>query len=639
MQQTSGRISSVARANGKENALPVIQPVATLIRILGPVLLGFVVLAVLLLVRGRYLQTGSNDLIQHYLLVDEIMQHGHVRPSPLPNIWGMESYPPMSHWMAAVAGWIGGSGIVGMMLITVASIYLSYSAMMRTISSTSSILVFVALFFALQFSLSFVGWEVVQTFFYPQIVANVVYFCMLLVASRLANSEGRATLLLVAGWVTMWIQPVVAVHILALACFLALFDVFESRRGGKALIRSVVVFVVTTLAAAAVVLLNPVFRTMRTIASNDGWLMLGYSNVVLVAVLCGAVGAVNVYRRRSRIDVVLGCAVLAATSLVVLQFLALRLFGDGSMYAVKKHMFIVFTLGVMNVARIVASKLEFERIENLRAWVAPVAAGFMALVPLRDFKEPILPVVQAMKFSDNAVSYVMPSSDVKSGKTVFWDPSASGFVNVLVTAGAIQHAFDNQTNAWVLGQKAVPADAKFVITKRTDELSQNCDKIVLQGRVYEIVDVSCFRGYRPGQKIEMKSGGQTWQYGTSGWYDPEVWGVWGGASSELKLHIVPPLAQKDYELRLEGMPFISPRRPSQNVDVVVNGRKIAQWHFDANSPDKPVAATIPRELIGDGSVVIRFDAPDAISPVDAQVSVDPRKLGLGVRSVQIDVLK
>ena len=103
---------------------------------------------------GPYIESLIFDLAQHYFLVDEIMKHDAVRPVPIPNIATMAIYPPSSHWMAAFIGWIGGSGLVDITLVT--------------------------FFVALIRSCSLIGWEIIENYFHPQLVADVIYLGTLL---------------------------------------------------------------------------------------------------------------------------------------------------------------------------------------------------------------------------------------------------------------------------------------------------------------------------------------------------------------------------------------------------------------------------------------------------------------------------
>jgi hypothetical protein len=179
----------------------------------------------------------------------------------------------------------------------------------------------------------------------------------------------------------MWIQPLVAVHILAAGCVLMTFHSVESWKEENTLpARNVVLLLIVVVASIAIVLTNPAFAVMRNIASNDGDLVLGYNHLMLVAVLCAAIGAFSLWRRLAAsaayVDAVLGSAVIAAACLAILQFALLKLHGDGSAYAVKKHMFIVVTLGIMNAVRAITGYFPESKRKLPSGIAAPLLAGF-----------------------------------------------------------------------------------------------------------------------------------------------------------------------------------------------------------------------------------------------------------------------
>ena len=454
-----------------------------------PLLLGAAILALLLFRFGPYIQPQSFDLVQHYLLVNEIMKHATVMPDAYSRMGAMAVYPPVAHWMAAVIGWIGGSGLVGITLISIVSVYASYLLISRLIGSTVGIILFFALFWLFRDSGSQVGWEVVTNFFYPQLVAGVVYFAVLLWAAHNRTAWQQAVAFVIAGTLAMWIQPLVATHILAAGCALMAFYALTVWRDKLPVWRPLALFGVTLLASAAIVAFHPAFRVMRTIAGNDGYLVFGYGHVLMVAVLCGLVGAFNLRRRADYIDAVLGCAVIASMGLVLLQFAAWKFHGDGSPYAVKKHMFLVVTLGMMNFVRAVVGYWPAINARWNPRLLAPIAAGAMSFFVLRVFNWPVAPIVNAMAYAQHAADYELPG--FAPGNTVI-DASPLLLSNVIISLTAFEHPFDAQAIGWLQGKK-IKDGAKFVMVPRTPEIDANCAERYTEGERYVIVGAACLK--------------------------------------------------------------------------------------------------------------------------------------------------
>ena len=444
---------------------------------------------------GRFFHTGSFDLVQHYLLVDEIMKHREVMSGAPQRIGAMAFYPPAAHWAAAIIGWIGGSGLVGIILVTVASVYFCYLMIAYLVgaSQPANTLLFTLAFLLLRFTRSQIGWEVVANFFYPQLVADVAYFAVLLWAAKNRNVAIQAPSFLVIGVLTMWIQPLVAIHILAAGCVLIAYQFVEFGRSKPVqLIRNAVFLLVFVASSSAIILFHPEFKVMREIAGNNGDLSFGYSAVLLVSSLCAASGIINLLRRLAGrgeyVDTVLGCAVVAATLLVALQFMLLELRHDGSAYAVKKHMFIVCTLGVMNTVRVISAGLPATRRKFSAGWVAPVVAGFASFFVLKVFTTPVAPVVEALTYANHAASADLPDSAL--GNTVSDDDSLPLMGNVMISLTAFQHSFNATAISWQRGTD-IKQGATYAMVRRSTYIDEHCSDRFEENEVYVIVKVTC----------------------------------------------------------------------------------------------------------------------------------------------------
>jgi hypothetical protein len=470
------------------------------------------ILALLMLWFGRYIHTASFDLVQHYLLVDEIMKHDGIRPDASQRMGAMANYPPAAHWMAAIIGWIGGSGLVGITLVTIASLYLCYLIIAYLVGADApaNVLLFGLVFLLLRFTRSQIGWEVVANFFYPQLVADAAYFTVLLWVARNREIWKQASAFLLIGMLTMWIQPLVAIHILAAGCVLMAFQFVEMGRGKSVrLTRKAVLLVVFAAVSASIVLLHPEFKIMREISGNNGDLTLGYNQVMLVAGLCALSGVINLLRRLAGrgayIDTVLGCAVVAVTLLVALQFMLLKLHNDGSAYAVKKHMFIVCTLGVMNTVRLIAAGLPASKRGLSPGWVAPLVAGFASFFVLKGFTTPVAPIVNAMAYANHAASYELP--DFVPGNTVADDSSLPLMGNVMISLTAFQHSFDATAISWQRGA-SIKEGAQYAMVMRTPYIDKICGDRTAGNESYVIVKPACLKQYLPNEVLSLAPGGK-----------------------------------------------------------------------------------------------------------------------------------
>jgi hypothetical protein len=593
----------------------------------------------LLITFARYVLM-SGDLALHFALVDEIMKHGGVRSQPLPNLSAMVIYPPATHWLAAIIGWIGGSGFVAIIIVSILSVYFSYLIIIRLVDANSpaNVALFAVFFALLARTHSLVGWEIVVNYFYPQLAADVVFFALLLWLSGNPSLWRQAIFIPLVGAATMWIQPAVAVHILGAGTFLLAFRAAEKWRNESRFPTTIffgLLFV--SLASVLIVILHPALRAMRYIALNDGYLQFRYTSILLVAFICAAIGSVNLLRhylgRAQFVDAVLGSAVVASASLVFLQFAALNVFGEGSNYAVKKHMFLVVTLGAMNAVRVIGgySGISSRRIPG---WlVAPVLAALATIVVLRGFVSPVAPILEALAYANHAARYELPN--FSPGSIVADDQSLPPIANFMISITAFEHPHKS------LGLVDPTADAALVMIRRDPEVDKKCGERFAESATYVIVNPACLKIYSLNEILDFKSEGKGWRYATSGWSGAEPWGAWslGNLGGEIILPL-PPNSKGSYELVVDAIAFVNQLHPKQVVAVEVNGTTVATWIFDLASSGGEQTAMIPAQLVSNNSLRIVFKAIDAVSPAQIagkadQISADQRILGIGVKTVTV----
>lgn len=600
-------------------------------------LLGACILSFLTFWFARYIQTSSFDLVQHLLLVDELSRHAGVQPGAFERIGAMALYPPVAHWMATIIGWVGGSGLVGISIVSIISVYCCYLLIIGLVGAASPMRValLVTAFSALMFTHSLVGWEIVENYFYPQLVADVVYFAALAWVVLNRESWKQTAAMLAAGWATMWIQPLVAVHLLAAGCALMTLQLWNRWGDGQSVrLRGIASLLVMVIGAAVIVFTNPAFKVMTQIAGNDGYLVFGYTMPMLVALICGAIGAWNVRRywvgKSEYIDLVIGGAVLAAVGLVLLQFALLKLHGDGSDYAIKKHMFIVLTLGMMNFVRLIASHLPVTRQTLNPGWIAPILAGLGSVFALQGYTTPVAPIVDAIAYGDHAARYQL--ANFKSGDTVSNDGELPLMGNVMVSLTSFQHPFDARAVSWLRGT-SIKEGAQNIMMRRTAYIDEICNAKLSENEIYVVVNPTCLNKYLPGQQLSFTPGGSGWQYTGNGWGGAEGWGAWTFGDLEGSMLLNVPAGS--YELVIDGMAFVTSEHPTQTIVVEANGVEIATWAFDLAAPSGTRSANIPKHLVEDGSLRIGLKAPGAVSPKQLGTSEDSRVLGLGVSMLQL----
>jgi hypothetical protein len=141
--------------------------------------------------------------------------------------------------------------------------------------------------------------------------------------------------------------------------------------------------------------------------------------------------------------------------------------------------------------------------------------------------------------------------------------------------------------------------------------------------------------YKYGSDISFGIQGNNSQFEMSGFSAPEDGFTWtNGQAVSFIIPVSPP--NSDVILRVVGMPFISDMRPQQRINVIVNGKRLAEWKATG---DGEFTVIIPKETVTGEQIKIVLELPDAISPLDAKINGDVRKLAIAVRSIKISELK
>lgn len=137
-----------------------------------------------------------------------------------------------------------------------------------------------------------------------------------------------------------------------------------------------------------------------------------------------------------------------------------------------------------------------------------------------------------------------------------------------------------------------------------------------------------------GQVINFtKSGNGRSNFMLGGWGSTEDWGTW--ATEPLAKVILPMPAGDPSKLIIKANAFLSPRHSEQVVDIAVNGIRVADHMVLTKALGNILEVKLSRGLkVAGEPVLIEFRSLDAISPRDAGIGADERKLGIGLVSLQ-----
>jgi len=137
-----------------------------------------------------------------------------------------------------------------------------------------------------------------------------------------------------------------------------------------------------------------------------------------------------------------------------------------------------------------------------------------------------------------------------------------------------------------------------------------------------------------GQIVDFtKAGNGRANFMLGGWGFTEDWGTW--ATEQSAKVVLPMPAGEPTKLIIKANAFLSPQHEEQVVDIAVNGIRITEQMALKQAKGNTLEIKLPRGPKTEGEpVLIDFRSLDTISPKDAGLGPDERKLGIGLVSVQ-----
>ena len=308
---------------------------------------------------------SSSDVAHHYALVARLSQLWVLPPGVDHSLGEMNIYPRGSHLMSALLGRLVHSAFLGMHLVTLLSMmtaWVALGALVLSLPKRAGLVALTILLVLLGMNyrwlhLNLFGAEDLAYFFFAQLVAQAMMVGALVLSLYLERHG-------VAAWqrhglLIVCIYLITGTHLLPAAqlagvtlAMIALDFVLPGRRGGRAWAGGALLAGATMLLVVLVLVTHPAFVAMRTISQNDGSLFPTFFDsarrIGAYCVLILALSAALTWRwarlareqDRSRLLVMkyVGLFGLAAAGICLLQIVLLQL-GQGSLYAVKKHIF------------------------------------------------------------------------------------------------------------------------------------------------------------------------------------------------------------------------------------------------------------------------------------------------------------
>jgi len=511
--------------------------------------------------------SDSGDFAHHYALVARIFEHWQFPDVFDLSLGEMNYYPRWSHYGAAWIGHFFGSPLVGMQVLAISALLLIWTAlglMAVSLHRWAGVLACAALAGLLVANkwlrLDVHGTEIVGNYFFAQMVAQsvvlVAVFSVLQMETRKVSPLVRYGFLVVVVVATVGIHLLPALELLALLFALIAVDLWsqaqqQAPEWRKAGALGLGVAVVGTLC----VVLHPMFLIMQDIAKNNGhispkWLpTVEYFAMYALVVGTGALALVWAWLGLKHADRQLesvaikyvGVYGLAVAGMCAVQILSLY-WGQGSEYAVKKHVFALHgafmleaaaAIGLISAARMRSrAQLPMGSAEALLRGVLPsvvVGVAIWSVLPgakSHDASDLVDLERQILLRRDGLMPIIPGKFDVVVGLNGVPGSLAYALsIGVLKTAryqNSLDVFFDRPLSDW--------AAVGSVVTSENSYLDQNpkCRRAP-PARAMVVADGACVARaiHEPSRQVGFRSTDSTrGACVTTGFGKPESFGTW-----------------------------------------------------------------------------------------------------------------
>jgi hypothetical protein len=613
--------------------------------------------------------SGSVDLAHHYALAYRISEQWFPLTVNDPTLGEMNLYPKGAHIVAALLGRLLGSVFLGVhltSLIALATIWMSLAAMLHYLPGRRGAFALIAMgglvaLNAATVNLDLHGHEIIDNFFYSQLVGEALLYAGAVTAMLVERRFGTlrtcfALILLMLVIASVHLLPAVAM--LGLILGLLGIKILRSIAEKSASFRTVTPAAAMAAASIAALALHPSLSVFSSIAENNGGLDLspvsyptGLISLAILLLLTSTTTLV-IWIRSARDDepslkylALLGLSI----GLLCLSQYALNLHGKGSDYAVKKYVFCILSLLLIQLSALFGWLLSqpFRNRGFLMKNGAPLSTIILLaslLIALSNAvpKAPRLDVSDIMRSERQLISVAdsqLPSpTDRKENIIIGVDrnPAFNYMFSLAITRTERTFAIED-----VLIDSGVTDFERYsyIVSLGSDPLygSSGCDTYA-HGSI-SVVASQCVAA----RAVAARQCKQDFDFSLKGSIPNGMISGFSGAEQSSRWtqekHASFTCINTDgapvTTLKMEITPFLNGNLTSQRIEVILNGKMLHKTRIFGNTSEiHPINIIIPSEMQA-REYKIEFNMPDAISPHELGLSADGRQLGFSFKSLSL----
>jgi hypothetical protein len=606
----------------------------------------------------------SIDLAHHYALIARLTEQWSLPYAGDASLGEMNYYPRLSHILAAVVGRFMGSAFMGMQVSALLSITLLWGSLITLVLSLPHRAALAGAFILsiglwanhnfLHFQLH--AAEIIGNFFYAQFVAQAFAIFILALTLRLeragCSSALRYAMLGLAIYIAASIHLLPALELLAFFAALVSLELWQQYKAGRFNWINASLSMAWVITTSVALYRHPSWAVMNNLSGNNGGMdgaiqsmgaFLAYSALLIA----GSLGVLSAwvfcadkrYPQQWVAMKYIGLYGLAVAALCLLQVIALQL-GHGSEYAVKKYVFALNTLALIELILLLVWLLQAKmpalmNVASARSpepWLAPLLLiiAFYSVTPSkalletsrlvslerelllrRDLFMPSLAdkynYVHNIKNLPPMVDYIMSIGILKAPRATTQQISKTGWNWNLVGT---------------------------LVTSEHDALDQDpeCRRGESTGTLVMLDGACLAKRYPPRHIIGFTSNHPPIICTPTGFSIAEEFGTWTEASqSSLRCPLPPANQLTTRTISISAFAFLN-RVPVQRLVVGIQGEAPTEYRFDASHSEQVITLKLPANA--QQEVLINLSLPDAISPQQLGLGPDNRKLGISLQTLE-----
>lgn len=614
----------------------------------------------------------SIDFAHHYSLIHRLSLSGFFWTDPDNSLGEMSIYPRLSHIIASILGSFVHSDLLGMNIVAKLSIYVGwiFIALLLKVDdrrlSCLSLISIIIIYCANQKASFLVvfGDEVKENFLFSQLVAFSLSLLFVLIYSNLVN---KFNYLISSFFLVFFIYIIAFVHLLpsiVLLGFLGVDFLYRSilnfRNKEYSLKRYIGYFCVFLL-SALLVFLHPSFSSMSSLSGHDGGVYLAkitypvgvilLSLLVLFLSVSYLIFAIknNIENLRSfRFIAYLG---ISYSILCFIQYFLLKYFDVGSPYAVKKYIFAISTLFIVDVSILISIIIDVvffkcfhKKISNVFFSFSTLVILFILFVIYSDLNRGTkLDVYNFLRIEKDIGKIKLELNNSSFPNSVFVrssDSLSDSLTSYTYSISNLQASrdlvFGNRNDIWGLaGDERV--DYIFGEKKYLIEFLSECDVSPDSSNIY-VMSAECVNRkflkatFCTDLFLDSFSNSLFSRY-SEGFGDYEVSGRWSlGGVVSFQCNLYPRDDLGALKLAIDMSPFVHGPVSSQRFDIYVN--KELALSGVASLAKHYIIDFQKLSLPSSDRVLVELHFPDAISPKNIDLSGDSRTLGFYFKKIK-----